>query len=101
MHLHKFKKPITLQTTVKMKSLFQASSRKKIHSIQEKPTKSLKKLVSIKKVNKIIPKNRSFLTIPPPLALLSTKNEHTIPIERKTLKHLFERSFITAHITNR
>jgi len=66
-----------------MKSVFQASSRKKTHSIQENTTKSLKKMFSTKKENEITPKNRNLLTILSPLALPSAKNEHTIPIEGK------------------
>jgi len=75
---------------------------KKIDSIHENTAKLQKKVLDIKKENKIILKNRKTLTIPSPLALPSAKNEHTIPIEGKRLKRLFECSFrVTAHITNR
>ena len=101
MHLHKLTKSLTLQKIIKMKCLFQEDLRKKIDCIQEKPTKSAKKVISTKKENKIILKSRKILTILPVLPLPSAKNGHTISIEGKRLKCLFERSYRMAHITNR
>jgi len=54
------------------------------------------------KENKITDKNRKTIKITSQFPLPSTKNEHTISIEEKALKHSFGCPFlVTSHITNR